>query len=178
MDLRLVLLLLRRDPDLKVIHLVRDPRGILLSRKNLHLLYNGSQSNQTDKFKLRAAQAKRLCLDMGHNLAAYDTMRREFPGATIQIRYEDLVQQLENVTRSLYTHIGLTSDVAEQYYSAWQRQKSSSTNLTRLLNTYRLKPEAEAYDWLNLLTEQDRRTIEREPVCAKIIQDLGYPDLI
>lgn len=178
MDLRLVLLLLSRDPDLKVIHLVRDPRGILLSRKNLDLLLNGSQSDKTDKSKLRAAQAKQLCLDMGQNLAAFDTIRRKFPGAALQIRYEDLVQQLENVSRSLYRHTGLTSDVAEQYYSAWQRQKSSSTNVTRLLNTYRIKPEAEAYDWINLLNEQDRRTIEREPLCAKIIQDLGYPDLV
>lgn len=173
MDLRHVLLLIRRDPDLKVIHLVRDPRGILLSRKNLGPTKKGKKRPPVYK-----QHAEHLCTNMDRDLRIFEQITKEFPDAAIQIRYEDLVMRPSQIAKSLYDHVGFTTDVAEQYYLAWQRQINNPSNITRHLNTYRHKSEAEAYDWINQLTDEDRKTIENIPACVKVIQNLHYPDML
>lgn len=166
LDLTFVRELLRTSSlNIKVIHLVRDPRGMLLSRK------------VTQKRPLTAEHALKTCVRLFNNVREFRLLQQEFPGTGLQVRYEDLVTKPLDIAKLIYKHSAIDSKLAKEYLRIWLRKTNDPGN-NGIFNTYRPNSTAEAYDWLTKLNSHDRQFIESFPECSNVIRELEYPNLI
>ncbi|XP_005103643.1 carbohydrate sulfotransferase 6 [Aplysia californica] len=83
--------LLSNDPDLKVIHLVRDPRGVAVSRWDAHYFFYYIS----------------FCIRLNTDAKDSARMQSIFPGRILTIRYEDLAESPIPVARKLYEFAGI-----------------------------------------------------------------------
>jgi len=85
-----------RTQDLRVIQLVRDPRGTLNSRRRL---------SWCDSPICRDPEV--FCLDLLHDLRHGNSLQREFPDRFLTIRYEDLGMRTEDMVEMMMEFVGL-----------------------------------------------------------------------
>ncbi|CAH1777851.1 unnamed protein product [Owenia fusiformis] len=97
MSMRMVEPLLQQSPDMKIIHYVRDPRGIQESRGLRHMY--GFSLNVTES-------GRHLCSLMRDDISVVKRLNREYNDAVIQVKYEDLALNNEDKIRRIYKHIG------------------------------------------------------------------------
>lgn len=118
-DLNLLLHLMRRSKtNLKVIHLVRDPRGMVVSRLRVHKdhrlpnggLYNVSHITDTVRYYVQ-----RYCLSWATNIE----IGKYVPSVSTNyklVRYEDLARDPVRNTRDIYSFVGLGSKIPNEVY--------------------------------------------------------------
>lgn len=95
LNMQLVEELLNEDLDLRVIHLVRDPRGMLQSwRKMASVRQRSNEAMQTN-----ANIACNRILDDCH---IRHRLEKTFPGRITLLRYEDLVTDTNRILSSVY----------------------------------------------------------------------------
>ena len=140
--------LLQRDPALKVVHLFRDPRGIICSRLlktdwyPLHI-QNG---NYTPVHQHAAV----LCSRMARDYEAGQRLGYLFPNRFKLLRYEDLIYNGGIETRrQLFQFLGLQSN---EYLQG-----------SKVINPS---------DWTEKLDRTAIRIIDE--ACASVYQKLGY----
>lgn len=93
--------LFRTDPDLRLIYLIRDPRGMMNSWwKNTRL----SRQNYSDAD--READARVLCARMLLDWKAFVRLRQKYPDNSLLLRYEDLAESPEAVADRVYRFLG------------------------------------------------------------------------
>lgn len=80
-------LLLEAGPELKVVHLVRDPRATFRSSK---------------MFVRTQADYKALCPRILEDLQMIDTVKKLFPGRVTSVKYEDLCLDTKGVATTLW----------------------------------------------------------------------------
>lgn len=85
---------------LKVIHLVRDPRGIVSSRKS-NRAFNNIQS--TDH--------RLLCTRMRKNIEFFTDLQKKHPHDFIQIKYENWARGTHVKVKDLFRFIGVDSEL-------------------------------------------------------------------
>ena len=85
--------LLSEIPDIKVILLFRDPRGMMTSRSNLPWCQNEPTCGQIDV----------VCRNMDEDLKLALELRSEMPNNIYLLRYEDLSLDIEKEVRKLFT---------------------------------------------------------------------------
>lgn len=93
--------LLTEMPSLKVIYLVRDPRGILLSRKEIGWDVQGSLSKDN-----LTHEAILLCNQMLDDLRGYQALHAAHPSSVMKLIYEDFIQDPYGQTQHIYSFIG------------------------------------------------------------------------
>jgi hypothetical protein len=155
LDLRLLQPLLTRDLDIRVVHLVRDPRGIMASTSSL-------------------VTVSHICRRMLRDLDALQVALTSHPHCCILVRYEDLTVEPHAVARRVFKHVGLDF---ESYFDAWIHRVSDPTHNSGSGGTYRTNMSAEAFDWkikLPLSTQVKVRQIDE---CEQVIKRLGYDTL-
>ena len=158
--------LLVTNPSVKIIHLVRDPRGMLLSRKSIP---NRSLSVKGSTF---------TCKRMLDNIKHFQLIQEQYPSVALQVRYEDLATELKKVAGEVYDHVGLGGRLKNEYLSAWLKKITSPVNNVGRYRTYRPNSSAEAYDWISKLSIGDRALIESIQECAEVIDKLNYPQTL
>nr|KAG5700593.1 hypothetical protein BaRGS_015389 [Batillaria attramentaria] len=96
--------MMRNDPKLKVVHLVRDPRPVLLSR------FRHGYAN----FNELPLEASRLCRSMSDDLElAHSVLDSDLQRRYKLIRYEDIAASPLEMTKSLYSFAGLVPTETE-----------------------------------------------------------------
>ncbi|XP_046576734.1 carbohydrate sulfotransferase 4-like [Haliotis rubra] len=89
--------LMEKHGNMKIIHLIRDPRATLLSQHKL-------QEFKIDSLgKFAALLCNRAKMDFDDSLF----MKKQFPGRIATIRYEDLAEMPLNIAEQMYNFIGL-----------------------------------------------------------------------
>ncbi|CAL4069358.1 unnamed protein product, partial [Meganyctiphanes norvegica] len=91
-----VTLLKDRDLNLHVIHLVRDPRGVLKSRTRMPWCKSSSCSN-----------LETVCHAINRDAVTSKRLRSEFPNQYLLLRYEDLAQRPFPMTRRIFEFLNL-----------------------------------------------------------------------
>lgn len=121
-------------PDLKVIHLIRDPRGQFgsgasHSRKNVQLFQHKVCNKVTDDVKTR------LKLEQKH------------PNSFHEVIYEDLAHNPQHTVQRMYKFLGLT---LPPYVVQWLKESTSAeADENNYLATRRSNSTETAYRWLS-----------------------------
>ena len=100
--------LLRSRENLKVIHLLRDPRAIINSR-----IVTQWYPSRTEESAIE--NAKSLCNKMLYDFRAGQKVQKLFPDRFRFIYYEDFSVDILNKTKILYDYLGM--NVNEKYYT-------------------------------------------------------------
>lgn len=139
-------------PDLKVVHIVRDPRAVLPSMERMLPILAG-----------QFALGRLPPADPAHALRGHGLMFERFwqdsaglpPGSLVEIRYEDLVADPVGVLRDLYARLGL-GDVEDLARRVGQRVAEGAFHPARL----------------PALPPDQRALLERS--CAAVLRRYGY----
>ena len=93
--------ILKDFPKLKVVHLLRDPRGIINSRLALNWPWWGGPLNISKEARL-------LCTKMREDIRQRQELEKRFPGLTMEFVYEDIAQNPMTYIPALYNFTGIS----------------------------------------------------------------------
>ncbi|CAL1538410.1 unnamed protein product [Lymnaea stagnalis] len=88
--------LMAADGKVKVLHLIRDPRGVINSRKLFGIRYS-----------FDPAYIQSVCLRVLEDINTSLTLSKMFPGRILTVRYEDIVSEPITATQQMYELVGL-----------------------------------------------------------------------
>ncbi|XP_069134220.1 carbohydrate sulfotransferase 1-like [Argopecten irradians] len=162
LSIGLALKLLHEFPNLKIIHLFRDPRAILNSRDKARkagwwATFLGTMS---------------LCEKMRTNIRESSALERVYPKRIYTVFYENLVQNVSGSIAEIYKFLGYSFDEKEKFRLKEMTQASTDGKDT---DTRRRNSALTAREWRNNI---DIRVLdETNTACSDIYQRLGYPQL-
>ena len=155
--------LLSNDADLRLIHVVRDPRGMIESWKRL------AAAHRRSMFHMRL-NAKLICQRMLTDCRIRSELELKYPGRILLLRYEDLVAAPDTVIDHVYNgllQLALPSNVV----NAIKRQLHATSG-NGPTGTLRRNGTATAANW--------HRTIDSELLtyttftCRQLLDQLHY----
>lgn len=157
---------LRQDGrlSLKIVHLVRDPRGLLASVQKLPK----SHPNYISGEKLPVV-AKRVCSEMRENLASAERLSEK---DYLLLRYEDVATNTSAAIRTLYEFSGLR--VLPELTDNFLKFHTGAVNKTWSFpwETVRENSTKTAFSWTKTLHEDSIEVIEN--ACGDILEKLRY----
>jgi len=167
---------LLQDPsmDLKVVVLVRDPRGV----------YNSRSSSQVSTWckKDMCADPAVGCKDLLADVTAAEDLAARYPDSVTLVRYEDLSLMPEETTRDLMDFLDLpwTKTMSNYIDTHTSKEKMRmvrnkvTKKLERRKDTYGTAKNstATAFAWRQNLGLD--RTLEIQGVCEEPMERLGY----
>lgn len=145
--------LLKIFPDIKIIHLTRDPRAMLDSQ----VRKNDMGSRYFDSF---VQNTNAMCMRMKHDLDLLHTLKKYHPLAFYSMQYENFVQSPITATGKLLDFLGLTFTDKMKNYVA------SKTILAEKNSTER------AAVWRHHISAQHLKVLDAN--CDQVYTDLGY----
>ena len=97
--LNLTATLLEEMNDLKVVYLVRDPRGVMNSRLG---------SVDWCSRSVDCIEPARLCSDVSSDLDSFEVLKDRFPDRVALVKYETLAKEPQTSFESLFSFAGLS----------------------------------------------------------------------
>ncbi|KAJ8305984.1 hypothetical protein KUTeg_016529 [Tegillarca granosa] len=156
--------LIERYKDLTVIHLTRDPRGLIFSR----LFYKFYVTESTvQKF------ANNHCSVLLKNIRDSETFVKKYPMQVMQLRYETLACDPLNISKRLYEFCGLTfSSKISNTISSMTMEGQLQRGVMGLK-----KPNSceAAYAWKKNITNEVSTKIEKE--CVPLFQKMHLQNM-
>lgn len=154
--------LLQILPGLKVVYLIRDPRGILHSLRKTGLI-------PEDKLK---SESEKLCRrHMADDIPSAIELKGKYPNTIYTVKYETIVNDPLTVFKQIYNFTKLPyTALAETYIKTHLMGKTA-----RRQGNFRTKSgnaQLIASDWRNTISEGQLDIIDR--ACEKTYLRLGY----
>ncbi len=146
-------------PQARVIHIVRDPRDVLLSRKNAEW-----SSGRPDWLHVLIYRAQ---LARGHRQG-----KRSFGARYMELRYEDLLSDPERVLRNVSDHVGVTYSDAMLAFQRSAEELVHDTERSWKKETTGPLLRDNAGKWRNGLSNWQVCLTER--VCSKVFEWFDY----
>ncbi|KAL7729908.1 hypothetical protein ACLKA6_014756 [Drosophila palustris] len=144
-------LLLRKDLNLRMLLLVRDPRGTMASRANRPWCANNPECSQpTD-----------LCSNMVTDYMIAEKLLQDYPDRFGIIRYEELAMNPLEGLKTVFDFYGLPMKESQEQFKPMGVFKKNNT-------VYFERP----LEWIDLLMPQEVRDIQQ--VCAEAMKLWGY----
>jgi hypothetical protein len=161
---------LMRDVDLKVIHLVRDPRGVVGSHVARDLLHVRAGV----PVDIEPLPAWRAALYWDRVNGEVEILRKLLaPDRSLRVRYEDFTSETGTVLKRIGSLIGEDMDAIGQAIEARARPLSFdhavAGNRVRMTATIDLRLDEE---WRRTLRARDRRVTE--VLCRPLMNRYGY----
>ncbi|KAK8747518.1 hypothetical protein OTU49_016430 [Cherax quadricarinatus] len=143
--------------NVRIVFLVRDPRGVMNSR--------------TDTVKWCTApdcsDPKALCTDMEDDLEAALQLQKDFPGKLYILRYEDMSLNPVNKTRELLDYTGLDFDAKMEEFL----DSHTTKNLDKPWSTSRESKTRVTY-WVSKLSSIKLKAVQG--ACDHVMKRFGY----
>lgn len=159
--------LLREIPNLKVVHLFRDPRAIIHSRIETHgyplekmTLTNAIQSN-----------AKSLCNKMSTDLVDGKRLHKRFPNRFRFIHYEDIYTRDYSLIE-LHTFLGMPVSKINLDFARFSLANHGSLRSSSARSE---RKENNAFWWRKYLRWDIVKSVDTE--CSFLYKELGYPNI-
>ena len=106
--------MLRSSPNLRVIHLLRDPRGVARSRSlmggSLMGLRASSDPLGVDPLVLEAVK---YCRTAARDVRLRRELERQHPGRILEVVYDAFVTDVERHVRTIHSFLGMTLEEAD-----------------------------------------------------------------
>ena len=153
---------LNTTSNLQVIHVIRDPRGILYSRMHV--------SRQRNVTAALIDLCPNMCQEMKADLEVSTVLSKRFPNRAKVLRYETLAMDPINKARQLYEFVGITpnfGDLAHVYCKAYSMKDKQEEFETSRKNSSRV-----AYAWLRRARRRDVRLVDE--LCHDVYKMAGY----
>jgi len=131
--IRAAIALLPYFPNLKIVHLVRDPRGILNSQKKVGLLNTKDNNPVTE-----------LCSNLEEDLTYTKLLMKTDPNRVMLLQYEDIAEDPFKTTERLYNFAN--ADFSSSVKTFITKMTSSSTDSCNFC-TQRKNSSATAAKW-------------------------------
>ncbi|XP_077863335.1 carbohydrate sulfotransferase 1-like [Saccoglossus kowalevskii] len=155
------------DPaiHLKIIHLVRDPRGIMNSRNKLNQR-NKDFQRKGDKLD----EVTELCKDLSHNLHIIENSASWLKNRYMLVRYEDIAKDPHAYAKHIYDFIDLELPLEVQQ---WISKSAKQTEGGKYSTTQDFA--AVATRWRYEISFSDIRSVQEK--CAISMESLGYKEV-
>lgn len=152
--------ILIRDPDVKVIHLLRDPRGSLKSQ---------SEMGQFEWEKLDTT-VDYHCRRIAEDLTLAKGLNRRFPKRILTVRYEEIAEYPQEAAEYMYNFIGLklTDNIRKYIWKITSAGNKPNCNIC----TTRSNSKETAYKWRDKISYDDAQLIQ--DTCSKMFDIAGY----
>jgi hypothetical protein len=155
--------LIVHNPNLKVIHLFRDPRPVMVSREKFKASSYGLYSVSSSDKKLNLAKEARLyCSTVMRDIHNRKILQEKYPNKIIEVIYDQFVLDLVNNTKELYKFIDIPFP---QSLQEWLIKSShgiqNNKNATFI-----------ASKWQSKLTFKDAYAISEH--CRDLFQTVSY----
>lgn len=154
--------LMRKDPKVKVIHLLRDPRGTLISQLKLSQ-YAGSSL---------LAHCQTFCRNVEQNLTLSEEAREQFPGRVLRVRYEDIALDPFRYAKILLGFAGLKMAPKQEKHLLQITRSSSGTQCENCINVRTTNSSAEAFAWRKVCELNTTEKIDE--YCSNVYRLAGY----
>ncbi|XP_077979600.1 carbohydrate sulfotransferase 1-like [Glandiceps talaboti] len=154
------------DINLKIIHLVRDPRGIWNSRLDLN------KSNH-DYLRRRPEwdEITDLCQTMMHTLQVVHLYPKWLHGKYFLARYEDAAIDPIGMAEKLYKFLGLRLPIQVKKWLNTHTQETDDGEFTTTKNSTEI-----ATQWRQTLPFETVLDIQNK--CRRVMKGLGYQDIV
>ncbi|XP_056000737.1 carbohydrate sulfotransferase 1-like [Ostrea edulis] len=149
-------------PSLKIIHLIRDPRGILNSQ--FEKLVNDGKNMST--------AAEELCQSISNDLSAYEDLQYCHKNRITRIIYEDMCENPFVIVPKLYEFLNTKYTKRVNDYVKW-----TMTGPVRSCDYCTNKGNAlmNAYRWISIIPRHVIQTFDTH--CSFLYPKLGYQNL-
>ena len=164
MRMQSVKYVLERDPFVKVIHYVRDPRGVLESQtRNVHY------TNEKKRMIALVSNAINLCTKLNKDIKEYRELVKLYPNNFMTLRYEDLVSNPGGKLGEIYNFIGeeLPQSVLAFFQNSMNAKKDAGA-----MATQRKNGTATAMKWKKSLDGETVLLVNR--ICGGAMAALNY----
>lgn len=153
--------LLRKHPDIKVLYLIRDPRGTIESQKRV--FGNFDWENVTEF-------SRNYCANFREDLNAMEPLFDEYPKNMKLLRYETLAESPLKVSEELYAFLQLNFTAATKEYIV--NKTAAGMSSRSAYGTTRANSSAAAYNWRRHISLEAAQVIDSN--CKDIYDKLGY----
>ncbi|XP_033112492.1 carbohydrate sulfotransferase 1-like [Anneissia japonica] len=174
-----------KEHNLKVVHLIRDPRGVISSRMLLvptvrkrmkqeqRIVFNVTDLTSDMKTNIRTYCSDWLKnLEIGHHMAL-------FSDNYFAIRYEDVAIKTSEKIREIYTNLGIK--IIPYKVKQWIKENTHFSRPTGrmswLFSTQR-NSSANAESWRTKMTMQLVEYIQNVTNCEKLMRIAGYKKVL
>ncbi|XP_017050402.1 carbohydrate sulfotransferase 4 [Drosophila ficusphila] len=156
----LATLLAREGLNLRIMLIVRDPRGTIYSR-----MHNKWCTTEKD------CEAKTLCNDMISDHHMVETLTQSYPQRFSILRYEDLVSQPEESIKVVFDFYGLPLR-GQKTMTRWIHPRSGHGVESSGLDSHWRLFNQPAHDWMSKMKVEDIRAVQN--VCGEAMDLWGY----
>ncbi|XP_033751826.1 carbohydrate sulfotransferase 1-like [Pecten maximus] len=159
--------ILEKIPSLKVIHLMRDPRGTFRSQKVV-----GQLSKQNYRTEIYG-----LCNQIYKDILERESLHEKYPGRIRTVFYEDVANNPIVYSKSLYYYLGMnfTSDVEKTIFGFTLAGKSGSKKCG-ILCTQMANSSQEASNWRDEISMELVKIVDN--ACSDLYNKIGYKSIL
>lgn len=140
--------LLSELPNVRIVHLMRDPRGVVLSRMKFHDSTRNRYSDSGNDSMAREAEL--YCRTVAKDARKRIALERRYPGKIVSLFYEDFVTDIEGYTEKIYEFLDLEMTNSTTSWAAEASKGKNGKDAIAIANT-----------WQEVLTYKDSSSIVR-----------------
>lgn len=157
--------LMEELPNLKVIHLVRDPRAVLNSQNKVRRCSTANGGIQ--------GCTERLCRNLENDLIKEESVLADFPGRLYPVLYEDIAKHPIETAQKLYDFVGykFTENVRDFVYN----KTMAGIENTKTFSTQRSNSSEHVDSWKTSMGPTFIDVVQKR--CNFVIRHYGY-DLV
>ena len=154
--------ILSNDPDIKVVYLIRDPRGIVSSRAAAHIVSKVANNSWEKELNL-------TCRKIHDDLVSMQRINTKYPKTLMTLRYEDFANDPVGIGEKLYKHINASFPEEFQF---WIQKNANLKQDGGRFSTARKNSSLVVHEWRENVT---RSQIElSKSLCHEVLKHFNY----